>query len=138
MLEDRAGNLWTGVDDGLYLYENGRFRRIPETDRQPLGLVLAITEDIDGNIWAVCSGKSRKLIRIRDFQVREEFPTSQIPMGRIAPDPHGGIWIGPRSGGNLVLFRDGVQKSFATGSAANLRTNHLFVAGRRFRPRRLR
>ncbi len=63
-----------------------------------------MTEDADGNIWAFCSGKSRKLIRIRDFQVREEFPTSQIPLGRIAPDPQGGIWIGPRSGGNLVLF----------------------------------
>ena len=70
---------------------------------------------------------SRKLIRIRDFQVREEFPASQIPMGRIAADPHGGIWIGPRSGGSLVLFRDGVQKEFPTGSAANLRTNHLAV-----------
>ncbi|HTG14023.1 MAG TPA: two-component regulator propeller domain-containing protein [Blastocatellia bacterium] len=127
MLEDHAGNLWMGVYDGLYLFKNGRFRRIPEPDHQPLGLVLAMTEDIDGNIWAVCSGKSRKLIRIRDFQVREEFPTSQIPMGRIAPDPDGGIWIGPRSAGGLVLFRDGVQKRFATGSTANLLTNHLFV-----------
>jgi signal transduction histidine kinase/ligand-binding sensor domain-containing protein len=127
MLEDRAGNLWMGVHDGLYLFKNDRFRRIPEPDHQPLGLVLAMTEDTDGNIWAFCSGESRKLIRIRDFQVREEFPASQIPRGRIAPDLHGGIWIGPRSGGSLVLFRDGVQKSFATGSPANLPTNHLFV-----------
>ena len=127
MLEDRAGNLWMGVYDGLYLFKNGRFQRIPEPGQQPLGLVQSMTEDKDGNIWAVCSGESRKLIRIRDFQIREEFSTSQIPMGRIAPDPHGGIWIGPRSGGSLVLFRDGVQKSFATGSPANLSTNHLSV-----------
>jgi signal transduction histidine kinase/streptogramin lyase len=127
MLEDRAGNLWMGVYDGLYLFENGRFRRIPEPDHQPLGLVLAMTEDADGNIWAFCSGKSRKLIRIRDSQVREEFPTSQVPLGRIAADPQKGIWIGPRSGGSLVLFRDGVQKNFPTGSPANLRTNHLIA-----------
>jgi streptogramin lyase len=130
MLEDRAGNLWLGVYDGLYVFKNGRFRRISEPDHQPLGLILGMAEDVDGNIWAVCSGVSRKLIRIRDFQVREQFPTSQVPMGVIAPDPHGGIWIGPRmENGTLVLFRDGVQKKFPTGSAANLRTNHLIVQG---------
>ena len=96
MLEDRAGNLWIGVYDGLYVFKNGRFRRISEPDHQPLGLILGMAEDVDGNIWAVCSGISRKLIRIRDFQVREQFPASQVPMGPIAPDPHGGIWIGPR------------------------------------------
>ena len=46
MLEDRAGNLWMGVYDGLYLFTNGRFRRIPEPDHEPLGLVQSMTEDI--------------------------------------------------------------------------------------------
>ena len=54
LLEDRAGNLWVGVDDGLYLFKNGRFRRLPEPNHQPLGLVVGMTEDIDGNIWAEC------------------------------------------------------------------------------------
>jgi signal transduction histidine kinase len=126
MLEDRAGNLWMGVHDGLYVFENGRFRRIPEPDHQPLGLILAMAEDVDGDIWAMCSGVSRKLVRIRDFQVREQWPTSEVPMGRLAADPHGGIWIGARNR-PLVLFRDGVQKEFPTGSAANQYTNHLVV-----------
>ena len=40
----------------------------------------------------------------------------------------GGIWIGPRTkNGTLVLFRDGVQKEFPTGSAADLGTNHLIA-----------
>ena len=126
MLEDRAGNLWMGVYDGLYVSRDGHFRRIAEPDHQPLGLVLAMTEDSDGNIWAECSGKSRRLIRIRDFQVREQFPTSQIPAGKLAQDPSGGIWIGSGNG-TLVLFRDGVQTKFPTGSSANLVTNHLSV-----------
>jgi streptogramin lyase len=126
MLEDRAGNLWIGVYDGLFVSRNGRFRRIAEPDHQPLGLVLAMTEDSDGNIWAECSGKSRRLIRIRDFQIREQFPASQIPAGHLARDPSGGIWIGPGNG-TLVLFRDGVQKKFPIGSTANLVTNHLNV-----------
>jgi hypothetical protein len=57
--------------------------------------VVGMTEDVDGNIWAECAGNSRKLVRIHDFHVREEFSASQVPPGHtLAPDPHGGIWIG--------------------------------------------
>jgi ligand-binding sensor domain-containing protein len=31
LLEDHAGDLWVGVDDGLYLFKNGHFRRLPES-----------------------------------------------------------------------------------------------------------
>jgi ligand-binding sensor domain-containing protein len=86
LFEDRAGNMWVGVDDGLYLFKNGRFRRLPEPNHKSLGMVLGMTEDINGNIWAECSGKQRKLVRIRDFQVREEFPGPQVPPG-IASQP---------------------------------------------------
>lgn len=111
MLEDRAGNLWVGVDDGLYLFKDGRFRRLPEPDRQPIGMVVGLTEDIDGNIWAECRSKPSKLVRIRDFQVREVFPASQVPPGHhLAPDPKGGIWI-VTSTGDLVLLRNGIQET---------------------------
>ncbi len=118
MLEDRAGNMWVGVDDGLYLFKDGRFRRLPEPDHKPLGSVVGMAEDSDGNIWAECAGNPGKLVRIRDFQVREEFRASQVPTGRtLAPDPQGGIWIGTQKG-DLALFRHGVLKTFplnATG-----------------------
>ena len=98
MLEDHAGNLWVGVDDGLYLFKNGRFRRLPEPNHQPLGMVVGLTEDMDGNIWAACKGHPRKLIRIRDFQIQEVFPEPQFPPGHVAADPHGGIWISTTKG----------------------------------------
>ena len=105
LLEDHAGNLWVGVDDELYLFKDGRFRRLPEPDHQHLGMVVGMTEDIDGNIWAECASKPSKLVRIRDFQVREVFSPSQVPAGHnLAPDPHGGIWI-VRSK-ELLLFRN--------------------------------
>jgi signal transduction histidine kinase/ligand-binding sensor domain-containing protein len=108
LLEDRAGNLWVGVDDGLYLFKSGRFRRLPEPNHQPIGMVVGMTEDNDGNVWAECLSNPRKLVRIRDFQVREEFPASQIPAGHsLASDPHGGIWIGTKKG-EIGLFRNGV------------------------------
>lgn len=110
MLEDRAGNMWVGVDNGLFLFKDGRFRRLPEPDRQPLGMVFGITEDIDGNIWAECASKPSKLVRIRDFQVREVFPASKVPPGHnLAPDPKGGIWI-VSSKGDLMLLRNGAVK----------------------------
>src|SRR6202050_4397467 len=106
LLEDRAGNMWVGVDDGLFIYKDGRFRRIPEPDHQPLGLVVSITEDVDGNIWAECKGAHRRLIRIRDFKVREEFSEPQVPKAKaIAADPKGGIWLGAFSG-DLTFFRE--------------------------------
>ena len=106
MIEDHAGNMWVGVDDGLYLFKDGRFRRLPEPNHQPLGMVVGMAEDTDGNIWAECASKPRKLVRIRDFQVREEFPAPQVPPGHnLAPDPHGGIWIETLKG-DLALFRN--------------------------------
>ena len=94
---------------------------------QPLGLVVGLTEDIDGNIWAECAGKPRKLVRIRDFQVREEFPASQVPLGHtLAPDPHGGIWIGAVNG-DLLRFRHGGLERFSL-NRAGVPVSHQIIA----------
>jgi len=119
LLEDRAGNLWVGVDDSLYVLKDGRFQRIAGPDHKPLGLVVGITEDIDGNIWAACAGNPRKLVRIRDFEVREEFRTSQVPAARtLAPDPKGGIWLATVTG-DLARFHNGAVEKFALNPKGN-------------------
>ena len=127
MMQDRAGNFWVGVDDGLYLFKDGRFRRLPDPNHQPLGLVVGLTEDIDGNVWAECAGKTRKLVRIRDFRVVEEFTSSQVPPGHtLAPDPHGGIWIGALNG-DLVRFRHGALGKFSLQPKGE-RVSHQIIA----------
>ena len=126
MLEDHGGNLWVGVYDGLFVLRNGRFQRITEPDHQPFGLISAMAEDTDGNVWAVCFGKTPKLVRVRDFQVRQVFSASQIPFGRVAPDPHGGIWIGTHNR-KLVFLHDGMQQKFSVDSDADLRTNDIIT-----------
>ena len=119
LLEDRAGNLWVGIDDSLYVLKDGRFRPIAGRDHKPLGLVVGITEDIEGNVWAACAGNPRKVVRIRDFEVREEFATSQVPLGRaLAPDPHGGIWIATTTG-DLARLRNGAVEKFALDLKGN-------------------
>jgi PAS domain S-box-containing protein len=121
LLEDHAGNTWVGVDDRLFIYKDGRFRRIPEPDGHPLGLVVGITEDVDGNIWAECKGaQERRLVRIRDFKVREQFSEPQVPGAHaIAADPKGGIWLGTLTG-DLAFFEDGIAHAFPL----NLKSKH--------------
>ena len=129
MLEDRAGNMWVGVDDGLYLFKDGRFRRLPEPDHQALGMVVGLTEDVDGNIWAACAGRPRKLVRIRDFQVRDVFPASQVPLGsNLSPDPQGGIWIAT-SAGDVVLLRKGKVETTVSLEPRSSPLNRHVVAG---------
>jgi signal transduction histidine kinase/ligand-binding sensor domain-containing protein len=112
LFQDRTGNMWVGVDDGLYLFKDGHFLPLPVANHESLGLVVGITEDIDGNIWAECAGSPRKLVRIRDFQMREQLSSSQVPPGHtLAPDPGGGIWIGTLKG-ELILFRNGISQRF--------------------------
>jgi len=125
LLEDRAGNMWVGVDDGLYVFKNGHFRRLSEPNHQPLGLVFELIEDVSGDIWAECAGTGR-LVRIRDFQVQQDFSRAQVPTGHLAPDPQGGIWIGARNG-DFALFRDGVLKRFPVGSKANPWANQIIA-----------
>jgi signal transduction histidine kinase/ligand-binding sensor domain-containing protein len=129
MLEDRAGNMWVGVDDGLYLFKDGRFRRLPEPDHQALGMVVGLTEDVDGNIWAARAGRPRKLVRIRDFQVRDVFPASQVPLGsNLSPDPQGGIWIAT-SAGDVVLLRKGKVETTVSLEPRSSPLNRHVVAG---------
>ncbi len=128
MLEDHAGNLWIGVDDGLYMFKNGHFRRLPEPNHQPLGMVFGLIEDTDGNIWAECKGNPPRLIRIRDFRVREEFSATQVPTAwMMAPDPRGGIWIATRKG-DLVLFRQNAQQKFPLNPNGKNPAPHRIVA----------
>jgi signal transduction histidine kinase/streptogramin lyase len=128
LLEDRADNLWVGVDDRLYIFKNGRFRRLPEPNHQPLGMVIGLIEDTDGNVWAECASKPRKLLRIRDFQVREVFPAPQVPPAwELAPNPNGGIWIATRKG-DLVLFRQGALQTFPLNPNAKNPAPHQIAA----------
>jgi PAS domain S-box-containing protein len=121
LLEDRAGRLWVGVDHELWVYEQGHFRKIHTRDGSPLGGVRAMAEDIDGSIWATATGNNEtnhRLFRIQDFNVRNEISFPQLPAGNmLAPDPHGGVWLGLTNGG-LGRFLNG-QMGFFSFSGLN-------------------
>jgi PAS domain S-box-containing protein len=115
LLEDRDGRLWVGVDQELSVYEQGRFRKIHTRDSSPLGAVRAMTEDVDGSIWAVTWTPANRLrfLRIKDLRISEEVSSPELPLANtLAPDPHGGVWLGLERGG-LARYRNGQMEFFS-------------------------
>lgn len=127
LFEDRAGRLWIGIDNRLSIFEGGRFDWIEPPAGRPMGLVMRITEDVAGDIWAETSGPPRTLIRIRDRRIVETLPAPQVPGARVvAADPQGGVWLGLLTG-DLARFRDGRTEIIGFGHATATRVNELRV-----------
>jgi ligand-binding sensor domain-containing protein len=113
LFEDHAGQFWVGVDQTLSIYKNGSFRPIKRSDGSPVGEITAITEDKDHNIWAETFHKSsRRLLRIRDFKIQEEFQAPQIPAARqVLADSDGSLWLGLLNG-DLARVENGRPEIF--------------------------
>src|SRR5262245_24092119 len=112
--EDHAGQLWAGTRYTLSVVDGGRFQTINRLDGRRFGMVAAIAEDQDHNVWvSVDVGTpNRKLFRIRDMRVQEEFAPDRIPLvRRIEADPTGGIWLGFEDG-NLGHYQNGKLETF--------------------------
>lgn len=115
LFEDRAGRLWAGMNNKLFVREGEGFRQITKQDGTALGMVMGITEDVEHNIWVETAGSPGTLLRIEGLQVRQAFPTPQVPLARkIAADPQGGIWLGLVTG-DLARFRGGQVDVFTFG-----------------------
>jgi signal transduction histidine kinase/ligand-binding sensor domain-containing protein len=118
---DHPGRLWFGADTGLWVYDQGEMRSISHADGSSLGNIFAITEDTNHDIW-VRAGTH--LDRIHDMKVEEEPSSPQISVAwAMAANPRGGVFLG-LANGDLVEYRDGVQKtipSHETGNEAQIR-----------------
>ena len=122
LFEDRLGQVWVGINRTVMVYQLGEFSEIKGQDGRPLdhiGKFLSLTEDIDGNIWAIASDQPKRLdhlLRIRDRRVQEDTPiASLVPKAHfLGADPAGGIWIGT-SDGKLAHYLNGVANIVSNG-----------------------
>lgn len=121
IFEDHAGRLWAGMVHRLFVYDQGRFRKINKQNGSALGMVMGITEDTEHNIWVESSGPPATLFRIRDLQVRQEFAEPEMPPARkIVADLQSGIWLGLVQG-DLTRYRDGKIDTFTFGDHPHAR-----------------
>jgi len=118
LLQDHARRLWVGIDNMVTIYEQGRFHKVNRPDGSPLGTTTAMAEDREQNIWAVVN-PDRKVFRIRDRRVQEEFDAPRIPISRaVAADPTGGVWLTFLDG--FGHYRDGKLEAIKTNGASGL------------------
>lgn len=111
MFEDHSGRLWLGVDEKLMFYERGKFLEVQQSAGQPLalgGYIIALTEDLDQNIWAMAYTVPRRLYRIRDQKVQEEVSVTDIEYASwLSSDNEGGIWLGSYADNKIAHYRAG-------------------------------
>ncbi len=115
MFEDHAGRLWVGVDNRLAIYEDNKFSLISKRDGSQLGVVISMTEDTEGNVWAETIGNPRKLVRVRNREVVEELSLPQNPV-TVAADREEGIWLS-LGNGDLARYRNQQLETFPIPSS---------------------
>ena len=113
----RGGTLWAGTRNGLFAFEDGRFRKqagLPHDD------IKSLLEDRDGNLWV---GTARGLVRLRDGIVsvwRKSDGMIDDQILALHEDDEGGLWIGAR--GSLARIRDTNFKVYTTGEGLHADT----------------
>src|ERR1700723_1104635 len=80
VLQDRAGFLWVGTQNGLYRYDGNRFVAFGKAEGLPDAHIESLHESIDGTLWVGTRfGLAR---RTRDRFERVEIGSSDGIVGR--------------------------------------------------------
>jgi PAS domain S-box-containing protein len=114
LFEDHAQTVWLGLDRVLLAYRNGRFFEIRGPDGSSLRQndKFPITEDADGNIWALAS--SGHLFRIQgrevlgDIQLGESLSSAFL----LEADKSGDLWIGAKAG-MIARYHSGQLETYS-------------------------
>ncbi len=98
LLQDRAGFLWVGTQNGLYRYDGAKFRSFGMADGLPSARVLALHETPDGVLWA---GTRSGLARWtgRRFEAADLGGPAELQgPGSLASDAWGNLYAGTSRG----------------------------------------
>lgn len=123
---DSKGQVWLGVDNKVFAYNNQQYIEVKKTDGSALGQIentSAFAEDIEGNLWAIAYSNGggsgyADLLLIRDQQVRADFRLEDSATDYLAADRRSGIWALSERG-KLTHYIDGrAQESVQLGNAS--------------------
>ena len=132
LLEDSHERLWVGIDDGLAWRERDRFLKVRTQDRSALGVVRAMTEDRNGDLWVATIEPAHALVRVRDGLVVEALPVERLGgqhVAAILADPGGGVWIALINS-ELKFYKDGQLDSRSPAIPGSKWTRGLFLDSR--------
>ncbi|MCK4763484.1 MAG: response regulator [Candidatus Aminicenantes bacterium] len=122
-LEDRAGRLWIGTDEGLNCLKNGMFTSITQKDGLTHNSVGSLCQDRRGALWI---GTDHGLNRLKNGKIstytrKEGLSNNTIRV--IHEDRKGILWIG--TDGGLNRMKDG---KFSVYTTENGMTNDMIGA----------
>jgi signal transduction histidine kinase/ligand-binding sensor domain-containing protein len=127
LFEDSRGNLWAGVQNGLWRWKPGppKFYPLPGEFNGILGL----TEDVDG---AILFGWKGEIYRMREKKI-EAYPVPGVARGfltfSLLRDRDGGLWIGTEDRG-LLHVHHGKTDVFSSPDGLSGAWAHVFFEDR--------
>ena len=112
--KDKTGHVWIGTENGLYVYHNKGLVNVGNENKDINGNVISITEDNEGNIWAVESPQQFFKIKSKDDNYSEFITTTpeilQQPVKSVITnilfDKQARLWI-TTLGEGIVKIKDG-------------------------------
>src|SRR5271157_755506 len=114
ILEDRAGRLWLGAQDGLYRFnrQNETFTRYTESQGLPSSAIQGILEDKIGRLWlSTKKGSSRfdpQTETFRNYDVSDGLQANEFSAACYTKGPDGEIFFGGSNGFN-AFFPENVR-----------------------------
>ena len=130
VLEDARGRLWIGTNDGLIWFEHGQVVSVRTPDGLPFGVVLAIGEDSDDNIWVSTTHPRHSLIRVTNGLVSEVIGEETFggQVVTIAAASDGEVWLGVNKPGvarvgEVYRYRAGDNRPSMVSTTAGIVRN---------------
>ncbi|HVP00571.1 MAG TPA: two-component regulator propeller domain-containing protein [Bryobacteraceae bacterium] len=98
VLQDRAGFLWVGTQNGLYRYDGNRFAGFGKADGLPDAHIESIHESIDGTLWVGTRSGLARWRRNRFEKLKLNPATGIVGRQGIASDASGNLFFATEHG----------------------------------------
>lgn len=116
LFEDARGRLWVGVDDGVAVFDHGRFTRV-DSAGSAIGPILEFAAGPGETVWGITATVPSRIVRMSALKVLEIVPAPQgIRFYPLASSPDGSLLMGSNTtvgGCDLVRYANGTWETLS-------------------------